>query len=602
MKEVVFLGAFGSRNNQASAYFVDVGAPRGFFFCMASHDVEAGQDRAARSFMEVPLQDVARTPLPEGVAHAGLCVFSTLAVAKKKSDGGQVWRNYAASVRNAGGSDPESQLREKGVRIYNAALIGWNEARTRRVVTLQEAPRLLATVLQKSEALAALNKADLLNALIARGLGEAAARDAIDEQKTLLEESPQDLQLVRQVLAVFGVEGDAETHQLRRKRVPQRGGPPGRTTMVFSPISLVMLAKGCCYETAKNIVYRIFRDYHNVDLEASESNPVEEVMNGAGCPIGYRIHFPGESGRRALALDVQGSCELLCLIPGSDFSVALRKRAVDTFLRVEGGDSSLIDRIKANNKFQQEHPLRSVGEHAEQRQAEEAVPEATRRQKVEESIEHAKRMEAFEEEAARKRMRHLELENSLLEAQLDKERAETSIALQKVQQAHDARVFTNVRSWMQLHETNHLIKITPADSVAINDRLRSVALEEDRPTPELGRPICLEEYLRKKGVRNADTKRSDFGRLVSRLWKEKFPGMEIHKKQVYVHGQDLLVNAYFEKDLPLIEEAFLNGHENVALSLRGHPTLEDPLKSTLQVLASVTLEHACIGRRRGCLV
>ena len=55
---------------------------------------------------------------------------------------------------------------------------------------------------------------------------------------------------------------------------------------------------------------------------------------------------------------------------------------MDTLLRVEGGDESLIDRIKANRKFQEylqahdpEHPLRSVGEHAERRQAEEAVPE-----------------------------------------------------------------------------------------------------------------------------------------------------------------------------------------------------------------------------------
>jgi hypothetical protein len=517
--------------------------------------------------MEVPLQDIARTPLPEGTLIPGLCVFNTLAVAKRKSDGGQVWRNYAASVRNAGGSDPESNLRDKGVHIYNATLIGWNENRTRRVVTPIKVPQLLAIVLQKSEALAALNTVDLLNTLVARGLAEEVARDAIDEQKTLLEESPQDLQLVKQVLTVFGVEGDAETHRLRRKRVPHRGGPPGKTTMVFSAIDLVMLAKGCDYKTAANIVYNIFRDFHNVDLEAEQSNPVEQATNTAGSSIVHRISFPGEYGRKALALDIQGACELLCLIPGSDFSAALRKRAVDTFLRVEGGDTSLLDRIVANNKFQKylrekdpEHPLRAVGEHAEQRQAQEAVPEATRRQNVEASIEHAKRMEEFEEEAARKRTRRMELENSLLEAQVErvkmeseKTRADTSIALRT---AHDARVFSNVREWTKMHEQNPLIKITSADSVAINDRLRSVVLEEDRPTPELGRPICLEEYLRKQGVRNADAKRSDFGRLVSKLWKARFPDAELPKKQIYVHGQDLQVNAYFEKDLPLIEEAF----------------------------------------------
>ena len=518
------------------------------------------QGQATRSFMEVPLQDTARTPLPEGTLVPGLCVFNTLAVAKRKSDGGQVWRNYAASVRNAGGSDPESNLRDKGVHIYNATLIGWNENRTRRVVTPIQVPQLLAIVLQKSEALAALNTVDLLNTLVARGLAEDAARDAIDEQKTLLEESPQDLQLVKQVLTVFGVEGDAETHRLRRKRVPQRGGPPGRTTMVFSAIDLVMLAKRCDGSTARGLVIKLFREYHDVNLESGEDGSIDEVEGVFETNTFYRVKFPGQGQNATISLDVQGACELLCLIPGSDFSAALRKRAVDTFLRVEGGDTSLLDRIVANNKFQKylqekdpEHPLRAVGEHAEQRQEQEAVPEATRRQNVEASIEHARRMEEFEEESARKRTRRMELENSLLEAQIERARADTSIALQT---ALDARVFSNVREWTQMHEQNPLINITSADSVAINDRLRSVVLEEDRPTPELGRPICLEEYLRKQGVRNADARRSDFGRIVSKLWKARFPDTEIPKKQIYVHGQDLQVNAYFEKDLPLIEEAF----------------------------------------------
>jgi hypothetical protein len=62
------------------------------------------------------------------------------------------------------------------------------------------------------------------------------------------------------------------------------------------------------------------------------------------------------------------------VIPGSDFGAAVRRRAVDTLLRVEGGDESLIDRIKANRKFQEylaqhdpKHPLRAVGEYAEKR-------------------------------------------------------------------------------------------------------------------------------------------------------------------------------------------------------------------------------------------
>ena len=52
-----------------------------------------------------------------------------------------------------------------------------------------------------------------------------------------------------------------------------------------------------------------------------------------------------------MALDVQGSGELLFLIPGSEVSPAFRRRAVDAVLRVEGGDESLIDRIQRNRKF-----------------------------------------------------------------------------------------------------------------------------------------------------------------------------------------------------------------------------------------------------------
>ena len=212
--------------------------------------------RAVRSFMEVNLQDTARTPLPEGVETPGLCVFGVLAVAKNKTDGGQIWRNYASALRRTGFQDPESHLQEKGVHVYSAALIGWNENRTRRVVTPTEVPLLLSLVLPKAEALVALNAVDLLNTLVARGLTDDVAKDVIDEQKTLLEESPQDLQLVKQVLTVFGVDGNAETRRLRRKRVPQHGGPPGRTTMVFSAIDLVMLAKGCSYASARQIILR----------------------------------------------------------------------------------------------------------------------------------------------------------------------------------------------------------------------------------------------------------------------------------------------------------------------------------------------------------
>jgi hypothetical protein len=273
------------------------------------------QGQATRSFMEVPLQDIARTPLPEGRLSPGMCVFGTLAVARNKTDGGQIWRNFVSGMRRSGTQDPEGYLVEKGVHVYNAALIGWNENRTRRVVVPEEVPRLLASVLPKTEALNAL-KVDLLNTLIARGLAEEVARDAIEDQKTLLDESPQDLQLVKQVLTVFGVEGDTETHRLRRKRVPHRGGSPDRTTMVFSANDLVMLAKGCSYNTARQIVDRILKEYYEVNLESFEINPVEEVVDlSVGRENIYKVQFPCQGQRKTLALTVEGCSRLLQIFP-----------------------------------------------------------------------------------------------------------------------------------------------------------------------------------------------------------------------------------------------------------------------------------------------
>jgi hypothetical protein len=156
-------------------------------------------------------------------------------------------------------------------------------------------------------------------------------------------------------------------------RIPKRNGDG--TVFVMGAIDLVMAARGCDYEAARKIIYRIFKDYCNVDLEAQSHL--------------YKVQFSGKGQRLTLALDVQGAAELLCVIPDSDFGVAVRCRAVDALFRIEGGDESLIDRIKANRKFQEylaqhdpDHPMRAIGEHAERRQVEEAVPDAHRREEM----------------------------------------------------------------------------------------------------------------------------------------------------------------------------------------------------------------------------
>jgi hypothetical protein len=527
--------------------------------------------------MEVNLRDTARVAGDADDRSPALCVFGLLEVAKNKTDGGQIWRNYSMALRGKGVQNPEAHLTEKGVSVFQATLIGWNEGRTRRVVRLEEVPKLLANVFPKPFALAVLGRADLLETLIARGLAANLAKDLINEQKILLEETPEDLAAVKSVLAVFGVP-ETKTAKLRRARVPQRGGQAGRTVLVFSAIDLVMLAKGCNYNTAQLIVYKIFKDYYEVNLEAEELG--EELVNQSDRLIHYRISFlPGEAGRKAIALDIQGACELLCLIPGSDFSSSLRRRAVDTLLRVEGGDSSLIDRIIANRKFQQylqekdpDHPLRAVGEHAEQREAEEAAAEARRRENVEDSIEHRKRMEEFEADVASKRVRRMALENSILENQLLQQCNETHERFRR-ERADTIRV--NLGALRELHPEKALDELlSPRARLRIEDELLTGLLGKERSRPELGRPLYCTVFLRKKlflKEASAKARAPVFGRHVVEAMRVLFPDYDLGvRTNRMVDGQDRDVHSYFEVHLPAFEKALQS-------YLSAHPIREDEL-------------------------
>jgi len=324
---------------------------------------------AARSFLEVPIQDVARSPLAAGQVLPGLCVFGLLAVLKNRPHGVDAWNNFDKSAKSKG-SDGETTLQGAGVEVSHAKVVGHPKAR--RVVAPAHVPRFLV-ITSGRQALPALQSSDLERALVARGLASERVQDLLAEQVQGLQARPEDVALLQQTAAVFG-----RPLAVRHLRVPKRNGEG--TVLVMAAIDLVMAAKGCDYAAAKLITWRIFKDYYGMDLDAE-----------ASCNLIYKVRFyTGErGGSNTVALDVQGACELLCLIPGSDFGAALRRRAVDTMLRVEGGDTSLLDRIQANRRFQEylaqhdpDHPLRAVGEHAERRQAEEAVPEAQRREEL----------------------------------------------------------------------------------------------------------------------------------------------------------------------------------------------------------------------------
>jgi hypothetical protein len=374
------------------------------------------------SFLEVAIQDVSRTPLPDGRQNPGLCADVVLAVAKKTHDGASVFNNFNRATV-AKGSTAEALLASQGVTLFKAMLIGSRVSR--RCIYPEDIPKFLSIVCDTGSALEALCGDNLHQTLIARGLEPEQATALITDQINNLQENPEDKEHVRAVTTLFG----ADTSAVRYKRVARHDGEG--TTVVFAAIDLVMMAKKCSYEAAKKIVWRVFKDYYDFDLDNS-------VSGGTICTLTYRVRLSDNThggGNDSIALNIHGAGELMCLIPGSEISAQFRRKAVDTLLRVEGGDTSLIDRIQANRKFQEylaehnpDHPLRVIGEAAEQRHHAEAENEVLRRSEIEAMISHQKLMLELEYTSAKEK-KEIEIQKLRYEAEADvhahKERLES---------------------------------------------------------------------------------------------------------------------------------------------------------------------------------
>ena len=548
---------------------------------------------AVRSYLEVPTQDLARSPLVEGQTLPGWCVFGILAVFKRKPEGTDVWNNFDKAAK-AKGSDGETLLSNEGVQVKHAKVVG--KPKARRTVAPADVPSFLAVVCGKS-ALPTLEGQDLLETLVARGLDLDRARALLAVQIQKLQENPEDVAMLAQVSQVFGRPLGA----MRHMRTPKRNGDG--TVFVMSAIDLVMASRGCDYETARKIVFRIFKDYYKLDLEAENHVP-NQVELGTDCPLLYTVRFPASAGGQAsLALDVQGACELLCIIPGSDFGAAVRRRAVDTMLRVEGGDESLIDRIQANRKFQEylaqhdpDHPLRAVGEHAERRQVEEAVPEAHRRAEMELVLGHKKRMLDLELETAQKKacleMARLEIENSKLSAeaskveqevksasemsQLQAERVKSENAAlaarqkaeaqQKQEEIHEefrkhraSTISSNFAALRELRPERGLAPMSPRSMMLVEDELRTGLLGRERPDPELGRPLYCSKFLKDELLLTdyASRERAKvFGTDVKEAMRSLFPAYDSSARtNRSVDGHERELHLYFEAHLPAFRQA-----------------------------------------------
>lgn len=533
--------------------------------------------------MEVPTQDLARSPLSEGQTLPGLCVFGILAIFKQKSEGADTWNNFDKAAK-AKGSDGESRLLSDGVQVTHAKVMG--KPKARRTVEPKDVPSLLAIIGGKT-ALPTLEGVDLLETLVARGVDRDRAKDLLAAQVQKLQDKPEDVAMIAQVSQVFG----APLNTVRHMRTLKRNGEG--TVLVMSAIDLVMAARGCEYKTAQKIVFRIFKDYYKLDMEAEE--PVGNQVNKktSGILIYMVRFFTGEQGgTSSLALDVQGAGELLCLIPGSDFGAAVRRRAVDALLRVEGGDESHIDRIKANRKFQEylaqydpDHPLRAIGEHAERRQADEAVPEAHRREEMEFVLGHKKRMLELElataQKKARLEMERMEIENSKLSAEagkakLEEERVKADNAALAAMQKADAHqkqgalheefrrqrastISSNFAALRQIRPERGPAPMSPRSMMLVEDELRTGLLGRERPDPELGRPLYCSKFLKEELLlteHSARERAKVFGNDVKEAMRALFPAYDSSARtNRSVDGLEREPHLYFEAHLPAFRQA-----------------------------------------------
>ena len=310
-----------------------------------------------------------------------------------------------------------------------------------------------------------------------------------------------------------------------------------------------------------------------VDLEA-EDQVQNQVSEGTSCLLTYMVRFfKGEQGggSSSLALDVQGAGELLCVIPGSDFGALVRRRAVDALLRVEGGDESLIDRIKANRKFQEylrqhdpNHPLRAIGEYAEQRQAEEAIPEAHRREEMELALGHKKRMLELEFEdkkaelAAKKARFEQDAEAARLAIETTKKRAQQE-EQQKQDEIHEefrrqraSTITANLEALKVLLPNQQ--PLSPRSMRAVQDELRTGLLGRERPDASLGKPVYCSRFLQEQlCLRDwaARERAKVFGNDVKTAMRAMFPDYDIDARtNRSVDGHDREPHLYFETHLP----------------------------------------------------
>jgi len=275
-----------------------------------------------------------------------------------------------------------------------------------------------------------------------------------------------------------------------------------------------------------------------------------------------QVSFGGRGGNRESLVpnDLAALIEIIFLLPGSA-AAKVRQSAAQIFVRHLGGDLSLIREVERMNHVQTflrenepEHPLRAFGEAVEASES----PELKRKREETEMAELDVRLKKIAAEERCLLWQEKEAEARVAIALEDKKSAEARVAaaLEEQQRANEARRISNLREWIQLSGSDGVVQMAAADRVAANDMLRTMALRGGGAAAGLGAAICIESFLREKGVEDVPRKRTDFGKAVLRVWRERHPAHDPPKKQVFVNGQEILANSYWAEHRDIVEEAY----------------------------------------------
>ena len=136
-----------------------------------------------------------------------------------------------------------------------------------------------------------------------------------------------------------------------------------------------------------------------------------------------------------------------------------------------------------------------------------------------------------------------ELEARVKRAKLDIERTRLDIGC-----AQTDRVCLNLETMKQLGLT-----IDDRDRMRAKDLLNTALHGEVKDTPE-DKEICIRSVLQEAGI-NKYGMDSQLGKQAKDLYLQDYPDYAFNKKEIYVNGQRLEANIWYESQKPYVERA-----------------------------------------------